>query len=114
MSSTCPIAAEATRQLIRICDSDMSRYIIVGAGAVGATVGAQLHRAGIDVVLVARGAHLTVLREHGLRYLRPDGEHVLDVPVVAGPAEVTFRPGDVLVLATKSQDTAAALAEWAG
>ena len=92
----------------------MSRYIIVGAGAVGATVGAQLHRAGIEVVLVARGAHLEALRGHGLRYLRPDGEHVLPIPAVAGPAEITLRADDVLVLATKSQDTAAALETWAG
>ena len=92
----------------------MSRYLIVGAGAVGATVAAQLHRAGIETVLVARGAHLAALREHGLRYLRPDGSHVLRIPVAGGPADVSIRPGDVLVLATKSQDTASALAEWAG
>ena len=87
----------------------MSRYLIVGAGAVGATVAAQLHRAGIETVLVARGAHLAALREHGLRYLRPDGSHVLRIPVAGGPADVSIRPGDVLVLATKSQDTASAL-----
>jgi thiosulfate/3-mercaptopyruvate sulfurtransferase len=92
----------------------MSRYIIIGAGAVGATVGAELHRAGVDVVLVARGAHLEALRERGLRYLRPDGEHVLPVPVASGPADLTLTEDDVLVLATKSQDTAAALETWAG
>jgi 2-dehydropantoate 2-reductase len=92
----------------------MSRYIIVGAGAVGATIGAQLHLAGIDTLLVARGAHLAALRDHGLRYRRPDGEHRLRIPVAAGATEVEARADDVLVLATKSQDTAPALAEWAG
>jgi thiosulfate/3-mercaptopyruvate sulfurtransferase len=89
------------------------RYVIVGAGAVGASLAAQLHQAGIEVVLVARGAHLAALREHGLRYLRPEGEHVLRIPVAGGPAEVELRGDDVLVLATKSQDTAGAVREWA-
>jgi thiosulfate/3-mercaptopyruvate sulfurtransferase len=90
-----------------------SRYIVVGAGAVGATVGAQLHQAGHRVVLVARGAHLQALRTHGLTYIRPDGSQVLDIPAVGGPSELTLEPDDVLVLATKSQDTESVLAEWA-
>ena len=92
----------------------MSRYVVIGAGAVGATVAAHLHQAGVDTVLVARGAHLAALRESGLRYLRPDGEHLIRVPVSGGPAETPPRTGDVLVLATKSQDTGAALREWSG
>jgi len=90
-----------------------SRYVVVGAGAVGASIAAELHRAGVDTLLVARGAQLTALREQGLRYVRPDGEHHLRVPVAAGPAEVDLAEGDVLVLATKSQDTEAAVREWA-
>jgi thiosulfate/3-mercaptopyruvate sulfurtransferase len=91
----------------------MSRYIIIGAGAVGATVGAQLHQGGHRVVLVARGAHLDALRAHGLTYIRPEGRHLLDIPAIAGPSEITLEPDDVLVLATKSQDTEAVVAEWA-
>jgi thiosulfate/3-mercaptopyruvate sulfurtransferase len=90
-----------------------SRYIVIGPGAVGATVGAQLHEAGHRVVLVARGAHLEALRTHGLTYIRPEGRRLLDIPVVAGPAELALEPDDVLVLATKSQDTESVLAEWA-
>ncbi|MDT3445050.1 MULTISPECIES: rhodanese-like domain-containing protein [unclassified Pseudofrankia] len=90
-----------------------SRYVIIGAGAVGASVAAQLTEAGIPVVVVARGANLTALREHGLRYLRPDGERRVAFDVAAGPDEVRLRAGDVLVLATKSQDAEALLATWA-
>jgi thiosulfate/3-mercaptopyruvate sulfurtransferase len=61
------------------------RYVVVGAGAIGATVAAQLHTAGRRVVLVARGANLSALRDHGLRYLRPDGERRLTVPAAALP-----------------------------
>jgi thiosulfate/3-mercaptopyruvate sulfurtransferase len=91
----------------------MTRYVVIGGGAVGATLAAELHTAGIPVVLVARGAHLAELRWSGLRYVRPDGEHVVPVPVAAGPDEVVLHRGDVLVLATKAQDAEAAIAEWA-
>jgi ketopantoate reductase len=91
----------------------VSRYIVIGAGAVGATVAAELHQADVSTVLVARGAHLDALREGGLRYVRPDGVHVVNVPVAGGPDEVILRPDDVLVLATKAQDAEAAVASWA-
>jgi thiosulfate/3-mercaptopyruvate sulfurtransferase len=91
----------------------MSRFVIIGAGAVGATIAAELHSAGIETLLIARGAQLAALREHGLRYVRPDGEHHRQIPVAAGPDEVELTRADVLVLATKTQDTAAALRDWA-
>ncbi|GIE04791.1 hypothetical protein Adu01nite_61410 [Paractinoplanes durhamensis] len=91
----------------------MSRYVVVGAGAVGASIAAELHRAGIDTLLVARGGQLTALRENGLLYVRPDGEHRLRLPVAAGPDEVDLADDDVLILATKTQDTEAAVRRWA-
>ncbi|GAA2991527.1 ketopantoate reductase family protein [Actinokineospora diospyrosa] len=91
----------------------MSRYIVIGAGAVGASTAAELHLAGREVVLVARGAHLVALRESGLRYIRPDGTTTLRLPVVGGPDELDLKPDDVLVLATKTQDADTALAAWA-
>ncbi|MFJ9948967.1 ketopantoate reductase family protein [Kitasatospora sp. NPDC091207] len=89
------------------------RYIIIGAGAVGGTIGARLHEGGHDVLLVARGAHLTALRERGLRFGTPEGFRTLRIPVTDGPEGVGLRPDDVLLLAVKTQDTAAALAAWA-
>jgi ketopantoate reductase len=90
----------------------MTRYVIVGAGAIGATVAAQLVMAGVPAVLVARGEHATALRRDGLRYHRPDGEHRVRVEVADGPDDVLLWAGDVLVVATKSQDTERALQEW--
>jgi 2-dehydropantoate 2-reductase len=90
------------------------RYIVIGAGAVGGTLGGRLYDAGHEVVLVARGGHAAALREHGLLLELPDGDRVLPVPVAEGPGEVTARPDDVLVLAVKTQDTAAVLDTWAG
>ena len=89
------------------------RYIIIGAGAVGATIGARLSQRGHEVVLVARGAHHQALRDHGLRFATPDGESTLRLPVVSQPAELALREDDVLVLTVKSQDTTAALDAWA-
>jgi 2-dehydropantoate 2-reductase len=89
------------------------RYIIIGAGAVGGTIGGRLFEAGHEVVLVARGAHLAALREGGLRLAVPEGEQVLDIPAAGGPDDVELRRDDVLVVATKSQDSVAVLSEWA-
>jgi thiosulfate/3-mercaptopyruvate sulfurtransferase len=90
----------------------MSRYIIIGAGAVGATVAAQLTKAGFPVVVVARGANLDALRANGLTYIRPDGIHRVPLEVVGGPDEISLQSDDVLVLATKSQDTESILQQW--
>jgi 2-dehydropantoate 2-reductase len=43
------------------------RVVVIGAGAIGAYVGAALSRGGADVTLCARGEHLAAMREHGLR-----------------------------------------------
>ncbi|WP_037908582.1 ketopantoate reductase family protein [Actinacidiphila yeochonensis] len=90
------------------------RFIIIGAGAVGGTIGGRLFDSGHDVVLVARGAHLEALRTSGLRLELADRTAQLAVPAVAGPGELRPGPDDVLVLATKTQDTPAALAAWEG
>ncbi|SEP58398.1 ketopantoate reductase family protein [Microlunatus flavus] len=89
------------------------RYVIIGAGAIGGSVGGRLHQAGRDVVLVARGQHLDVLRNEGLRLRTPDEDVTLRVPAVAGPDELVLSDDDVLVFATKTQQVEAALVAWA-
>ncbi|WNV88029.1 2-dehydropantoate 2-reductase N-terminal domain-containing protein [Umezawaea sp. Da 62-37] len=91
----------------------MTRYVVIGGGAVGATVAAQLHLAGTSAVLVARGAHLAALRAGGLRYVHPTGTTTVPVPVVGGPDELELTGDDVLVVATKAQDVEGVLAAWA-
>jgi thiosulfate/3-mercaptopyruvate sulfurtransferase len=90
-----------------------TRYIIIGAGAVGVTFAAELQRAGRDVVLIARGRQLAALRAGTLRYARPDATRALRLPVAGGPDEVALADGDVLVLTTKAQDADPVLADWA-
>jgi 2-dehydropantoate 2-reductase len=83
-------------------------YVIYGAGAIGATIGARLHLAGHDVTLVARGAHLERLQADGLVLHEPTGTSVLAIPAVGEPSAIAWRDDTVVVLATKSQDTPAA------
>ncbi|WP_371668480.1 ketopantoate reductase family protein [Streptomyces sp. NBC_00289] len=89
------------------------RYIIIGAGAVGGTIGGRLAGSGHEVVLVARGAQYAALRDGGLRLTVPDGEFTHRLPTVDGPGALgTLRSDDVLVLAVKTQDSEAALQAW--
>ena len=85
------------------------RAVIYGAGAIGGTVAAALHRSGTDVVAIARGAHLDVIRDQGLRFVAPGIDERLPVPAVADPAEIEPGEDDAVLLAMKTQDTAAAL-----
>ena len=89
------------------------RYIIIGAGGVGGTIGGCLFQGGHEVVLVARGAHLDALRTDGLRLATPFGVETLAIPAVGGPAELELRQDDVLLVATKTQDVAGVLGDWA-
>ncbi len=85
------------------------RIIVVGAGAVGGVVAANLALAGTPVVAVARGEHGRVMRESGLRYESPTGTRVVELPVVASVADLDVTDDDVFVLGVKSQDTGGVL-----
>jgi 2-dehydropantoate 2-reductase len=82
--------------------------VILGAGGIGGTIGARLHQSGHDVAMVARGAHGEALREHGLVFETPEEWVTLSIPTYPHARDLTWRDDDVIVLATKSQDTEAA------
>ncbi|WP_405166839.1 2-dehydropantoate 2-reductase [Nocardia sp. NBC_01499] len=92
---------------------DTKRFIVYGAGAVGGSLGGLLHRAGHEVVLIARGAHLAAIRSDGLRLVTGGGTETLSIAAVSSPAELDSAPGDVLLLAMKSMNTEAALRDLA-
>ena len=71
------------------------KVAVLGAGAIGAYVGAALCRAGVDVHLVARGAHLEALRKDGVKVFSPRGDfsahpHATDDPTEIGPVDHIF------------------------
>jgi 2-dehydropantoate 2-reductase len=79
----------------------MTRICIFGAGAIGGYVGARLAMAGeADVSLVARGAHLAAIQQHGL-ILKQDGERrVLHPEVTDDPRRLG--PQDFIILTLKA------------
>jgi 2-dehydropantoate 2-reductase len=89
------------------------RFVIVGAGAVGGVVGARLGQHGHDVVLVARGEHGAAIAERGLLLRTPLEQVNLRLPVVSLPADAGWQPGDIVLLAVKGHQTAAALGQLA-
>ena len=54
------------------------KYLIIGAGGTGGAVGAYMARAGKDVTLIARGAHLKAMQENGLKVIRPEDEFTIE------------------------------------
>ena len=48
-------------------EDTIPRIAVIGAGAVGSGIGALLHRAGQNVVLIGRSAHVAAIRQEGLR-----------------------------------------------
>ena len=50
------------------------RFAVVGAGAIGAYLGAKLSLSGHEVFLIARGPHLRAMQSHGVRVRSPDGD----------------------------------------
>jgi 2-dehydropantoate 2-reductase len=71
------------------------KFLIAGAGAIGAYMGARLAQAGFDVTLFARGPHLRAMQEHGVRVRSVEGDFQTRPRIVgsldeAGPADVVF------------------------
>jgi 2-dehydropantoate 2-reductase len=64
------------------------RICIYGAGAIGGYLGVELMRAGADVSLVARGAHLAAMRQNGLKLLIGGEERVVHPRCTDDPAEL--------------------------
>lgn len=89
------------------------RYVVVGAGAIGGSIGGLLALRDVPAVVVARGDHLDRMRGHGLQLRMPDRDRLAPVEAIGDPAEIELTHDDVLVLATKSHQAEAALAEWA-
>ncbi len=83
------------------------RVAVVGAGAVGGYLGAELVRAGHDVVFVDVGEHLRAIRDCGLAIRSPLGNFVAKGRAEMDPAAVG--ESDLVLFTVKSYHNAAAL-----
>jgi 2-dehydropantoate 2-reductase len=64
------------------------KFLIAGAGAIGAYIGARMAQAGFDVTLFARGPHLRAMQEHGVRVKSADGDFVARPRIVGALEDV--------------------------
>ena len=81
------------------------KFAIVGAGAIGAFVGAMLAKSGEDVTLIARGAHLRAMQEHGVRVRGEIGNFDARVSATDDPTKAGI--ADVVVLTLKAHSLTA-------
>jgi 2-dehydropantoate 2-reductase len=87
--------------------TDPRRIVVVGAGAIGASLGALLFEVGVDCVLVARGEHGRAMAERGLDIRLPQGARTVRVPIAE---QAVASHDDLVFLTTMGQDTDVALA----
>ncbi len=83
------------------------RICIVGAGAIGGLLGVKLALAGEDVTLIARGAHLAAIQQHGLKLMMADGSELVADQGQATGDIATVGPQDVVIVAVKTHTLAA-------
>jgi 2-dehydropantoate 2-reductase len=76
------------------------RFVVLGAGAIGAYVGAALARGGTEVTLIARGTHLHAMATSGVRVLSPRGDFT--ARPLATDDWAAVRDADVVFVALKA------------
>jgi 2-dehydropantoate 2-reductase len=81
------------------------RICIYGAGAIGGYMGVLLSRAGAEVSLVARGAHLEAMQRDGVKLLIDQTEYVAYPRCTGDPAELG--PQDLVIIAVKAHSVPA-------
>ena len=76
------------------------KFLVAGAGAIGAYIAALMTRAGFDVTIFARGAHLRAMQERGVRVISAEGEFEARPRIAGTLGEVG--PVDVVFLTVKA------------
>ena len=76
------------------------KFLIAGAGAIGAYIGACMARAGQDITLFARGPHLRAMQQHGVHVKSVDGDFEAHSKIAANLENVGLV--DVVFLGVKA------------
>jgi 2-dehydropantoate 2-reductase len=83
------------------------KIAVVGTGAMGSVYATLLAEAGNEVWAVDTWAeHIQAIRDHGLRLMGKSGDRTVRLNATTDPAEVG--PCELVIVATKAQDVAAA------
>ncbi len=90
------------------------RILIVGAGAIGSVIGGLMAKAGHDVTLLGRPAHMEAIDRFGLRITGIWGKHrVTNVKTTTVSEHIGSDAFDWAFITVKSYDTEAAIREVA-
>src|ERR1041385_5224407 len=76
------------------------KICIYGAGAIGGYIAVMMKLGGLDVSLIARGAHLEAIKKNGLKLLIGGGEKSAKMPATSDPGEVG--PQDYVIVGLKT------------
>ena len=76
------------------------KVCVYGAGVIGGILGSSLARAGHDVSLIARGAHLEAIKRKGLTVVTPESSATTQHRASADPRDLG--PQDLVIVATKT------------
>ena len=85
------------------------RVAVVGAGSIGAVLGAKLAATGHEVTLIARGTHLAAIRSNGLTLVDQVGKHSGNYRLPAGDDPAAFGAQDLVIVGLKAHAIAAML-----
>lgn len=100
---------DAVQQQPRLADGTKAlKVAVMGAGAVGCYYGGMLARAGHEVVLIGRPAHVAAIERDGLRLQAQRFDAQIRLSASIDPAAV--RGAELVLFCVKSTDTEAAAA----
>ena len=77
------------------------KYLVIGAGGTGGSIGAYMTEAGKDVTLIARGAHLKKMQEEGLKMETTKKGNYTVHPIRATDMEHYDEQPDVILVCVK-------------
>lgn len=77
------------------------KYLVIGAGGTGGSIGAYMTEAGKDVTLIARGAHLKKMQEEGLKMETTKKGNYTVNPIKATDMEHYGEQPDVIFVCVK-------------
>ena len=87
----------------------LKRIAIMGSGAVGTYFGSMLSKAGLDVILIARGEHLEVLKSSGVSVISSWGN--FNIPIVAADSPGSVGEVDLVLFCVKTYSNKLAIKE---
>ena len=91
------------------------KYLVIGAGGTGGSIGAYMTEAGKDVTLIARGAHLEAMQKNGLQMETTRKGNYTVKPVKAADMEHYDEQPDVIFVCVKGyslEDTVPSFKKW--